>query len=230
MSKSARVLSVESLKDFRLSMVKFVEEARGALSGVDMELRRMRDWLERDQLGYWQAQVKRRSEDVMNARSELAKRKIAAQGSDTISDTEQKEKLREAMRRLRVAEEKVALVKRLIPQLHHTIAEYKSCSSPLSDHLNGGMDKSIHRLGSMIKSLEDYLALSAPSAPRISMPNGGSDGGSTTTGGGGSARTGGVSDATSSESQTAPAAAASAAEPSIARPSPAPSETASNPS
>ena len=220
MSKSARVLSVESLKVFRLSMVKFVEEARGALSGVDMELRRMRDWLERDQLGYWQAQVKRRSEDVMNARSELAKRKIAAQGSDAISDTEQKEKLREAMRRLRVAEEKVALVKRLIPQLHHSIAEYKSCSSPLSDHLNGGMDKSIHRLGSMVKSLEDYLALSAPSAPRINVPEGGSGGGSTATGGG-SARAGGVAESSSGSAQ---------AEPSVPSPSPAPSETASNPS
>ena len=201
MSKSARVLSVEALRDFRLSMVNFVEEGRNALSGVDMELRRMRDWLERDQLGYWQSQVKRRSEDVMNARSELARRKIAAQGSDTISDTEQKERLREAMRRLRVAEEKVALVKRLIPQLHHTIAEYKSCSSPLSDHLNGGMEKSIHRLGAMIKSLEDYLALSAPSAPRIDAPGGGSGASSTATGGGGSARTGGVSESKSGEGQ-----------------------------
>jgi hypothetical protein len=224
------VLSVESLKDFRLSMVKFVEEARGALSGVDMELRRMRDWLERDQLGYWQAQVKKRSEEVMNARSELAKRKIAAQGSDTISDTEQKEKLREAMRRLRVAEEKVALVKRLIPQLHHSIAEYKSCSSPLSDHLNGGMDKSIHRLGSMIKSLEDYLALTAPSAPRIDAPGGGSGSGSTAAGGGGgSARTGGVSESTDGGAQAAPAPAAEPSAPGPS-PSPAPSEAASNPS
>ncbi|APW58678.1 hypothetical protein [Paludisphaera borealis] len=207
MSKAARVLSVEALTDFRNSMIKFNEEARGALSGVDMELRRMRDWLERDQLGYWQMQVKRRSEEVMNARTELARRKIAAQGSDTISDTEQKEKLREAMRRLRIAEEKVALVKRLIPVLHHTIAEYKSCASPLADHLSGGMEKSIHRIGAMVKSLEGYLALRAPTAPSAEAPGGSGASSGSSASAGGSARTGGVSESTPADGQAAPAAA-----------------------
>ena len=31
----------------------------------------MRDWLERDQLGYWQSQIKKRSEDLMQARADL---------------------------------------------------------------------------------------------------------------------------------------------------------------
>ena len=166
MSQAARVLSVQALRDFRVSLYKFIEEARNALSGVDMELRRTRDWLERDQLGYWQMQVKRRQEAVMNARSELHKRQIAAKGSDSISDTEQKEALREAQRKLRVAEEKVATVKRLVPIFHHALAEYKSCASPLNDHLSGGIENSLARLENMVRSLEEYLALQAPSTPR----------------------------------------------------------------
>ncbi len=166
MSQAARVLSVQALRDFRVSLYKFIEEARNALSGVDMELRRTRDWLERDQLGYWQMQVKRRQEAVMNARSELHKRQIAAKGSDAISDTEQKEALREAQRKLRVAEEKVATVKRLVPVFHHALAEYKSCASPLNDHLSGGVEKSLARLENMVRSLEEYLALQAPTTPR----------------------------------------------------------------
>jgi hypothetical protein len=59
MSRSANVHSVQTLKDFKVAMVEFAEDARNALSGVDMDLRRMRDFLERDQLGYWQMQVKR---------------------------------------------------------------------------------------------------------------------------------------------------------------------------
>ena len=59
-----------------------------------MELRRMRDWLERDQLGYWQSQVKRRQEDLMQARADLHKRKISQQGSEAVSDADQKEALR----------------------------------------------------------------------------------------------------------------------------------------
>jgi hypothetical protein len=167
MSRSANVLSTQTLTDFKLVMCNFAEEARNALSGVDMELRRMRDWLERDQLGYWQSQVKRRQEDVMQARADLHKRKISQQGSEAVSDADQKEALRVAQRRLQVAEEKVQLVKRLIPMLHHAIDEYHSHSQPLGDHLSGGFEKSLFTMDKMISALDAYLALRAPSAPRL---------------------------------------------------------------
>jgi len=168
MSKSANVLSIQTLKDFKLAMITFAEDARNSLSGCDMELRRMRDWLERDQLGYWQSQIKKREEQLMQARADLHKRKISQQGSDAVSDAEQKENLREAQKRLRVAEEKHAAIKKLIPYLHHEIDEYHSHSQPLGDHLAGGFEKSLFTLEKMIGSLESYLALQAPTAPSMS--------------------------------------------------------------
>ena len=174
MAESAKVLSIQSLKDFRVALVTFTEEARNALGGVDMELKRMRDWLERDQLSYWQMQVKRRHEAMMMARTELYRRRISQQGSDAISDTEQKEALKEAQRRLRIAEEKVEAVKKLIPIFHHAMAEYVSRAAPLTDHLSGGIDKSLGSLTKMIDSLEAYLALNAPAAPRVEAMGGSS--------------------------------------------------------
>jgi hypothetical protein len=181
MSRSANVQSIQTLKDFKVAMVNFSEDARNALSGVDMDCRRMRDFLERDQLGYWQMQIKRRNEEVMQARADLHRRKITQQGSDAVSDTEQKEALREAMRRLRIAEEKVALIKRLIPQLHHAIAEYHSHSQPLGDHLTGGFERSLAVMERMILALETYVATQAPSAPRME-PAASTSGAATTTG------------------------------------------------
>src|SRR3954454_16520856 len=143
MADQAKVLSVQALKDFRVGLINFVEEGRNALSGVDMELKRMRDWLERDQLSYWQMQGKRRHEAMMMARTDLHRRKISQQGSDAVSDTEQKENLREAKRRLQMAEEKVEIVKKLIPIFHHAVSEYVSHSTPLADHLSGGMDRTL---------------------------------------------------------------------------------------
>jgi hypothetical protein len=167
MSRSANVLSTQTLKDFKITLCNFGEEGRNALSGVEMELRRTRDWLERDQLGYWQSQVKRRQEEMTQARADLHKRKISQQGSDAVSDTEQKEALREAQRRLRIAEEKVELIKKkLIPFLHHEIAEYHSHAQPLGDHLAGGFERSITAMEKMITALESYLALRVPTAPR----------------------------------------------------------------
>src|SRR3954470_5097525 len=187
MADSAKVLSVDALKEFRLALIKFVEEARNALSGVDMELRRTRDWLERDQVSYWQMQVKRRHEAMMNARTELHRRQISQQGSEAKSDTEQKEALREAQRRLRIAEEKVAIVKRLIPIFHHAMSEYVSRSTPLADHLSGGVEKSLATLQKMITSLEDYLAIAPPTSPRPDVPGGGTGPGMTSDRLGGSA-------------------------------------------
>jgi hypothetical protein len=187
MAEQAKVLSVQALKDFRVGLINFVEEARNALGGVDMELRRTRDWLERDQLSYWQMQVKRRHESMMMARTELFRRKLSQQGSDAVSDTEQKEALREAERRLRVAEEKVAMVKKLIPMFHHAQAEYTSHSTPLADHLAGGSEKSIATLEKMVQSLEEYLALSVPSSPRPQTGGEGTTAEISSTGAGGSA-------------------------------------------
>lgn len=182
MSRSANVHSIQTLKDFKVAMITFGEDARNALSGVEMDLRKMRDWLERDQLGYWQMQIKRRDQEVMQARADLHRRKISQQGSDAVSDSEQKEALREAMRRLRIAEEKVALIKKLIPQLTHAIAEYHSHSQPLGDHLTGGFEKSLNVLERMVLSLESYVATKAPTAPRLDSGDATTSGAATTTG------------------------------------------------
>jgi hypothetical protein len=196
MADSAKVLSVDALKEFRIALVTFVEEARNALSGVDMELRRTRDWIERDQLSYWQTQVKRRHERMMNARTELFRRQISQQGSEAKSDTEQKEALREAQRKLRNAEEKVEIVKRLIPFFHHAMAEYVSHATPLADHLSGGMERSLATLQRMITSIEEYLAIAPPTAPRPSSPGEEAAPGMT------SARAGGSADGTGTPSAT----------------------------
>ena len=162
MSKSANVRSIQALKDFRNAFCNFAEDARGALGAVEMEVRKFRDWLERDQMNYWRMQVKKRQDDLIDARAELHKKKLAAGKSDAVSDSEQKENLRNATRRLRAAEEKVETIKKLIPQFHHAVAEYHSHSQPLSDHMSGGFERSLARLTAMIDALEGYIALQAP--------------------------------------------------------------------
>jgi len=53
MSQAANVRSIQALKDFKVAMIAFAEDARSALTSVEMEVRRTRGWLERDQLSYW---------------------------------------------------------------------------------------------------------------------------------------------------------------------------------
>src|ERR671912_1101985 len=135
----ANVRSVDALRDFKNALIAYAEEARNALNGVDMDVRRTRDWLERDQLMYWQTQVKKRNEQVSQARADLFRRQISQSNSDAVSDSDQKEALRIAIQRLRQAEEKLEKVRRWGPVLQHAIAEYNSTARPLGDRISGDL-------------------------------------------------------------------------------------------
>ena len=172
MSKSANVLSVQTLKDFKLAMMHFRRGRAQSLSGVDMELRRMRDWLERDQLGYWQI-----ADQEAPGRPDAGPRR-PAQAQD-LAARKRRRLRRRAKRGVARGDEADCgsprkswrTIKRLIPYLHHAIDEYHSHSQPLGDHLSGGFEKSLFTLEKMIGSLEAYLALAAPTAPRLdSLP------------------------------------------------------------
>src|SRR4051812_29057777 len=161
----ANVRSIEAIKDFKLALLTYAEDARVSLGAMEMEIRQVRNWLERDQYSYWQGQVKRAKEGIAEAKSELHRRQLSQMNSDAVSDSDQKEALRIAKRRLEEAEDKVERIKRWAPVLEHALAEYHSQSQPLSDKLSGGLVGSFNLLERMIVALEGYMAIEAPSAP-----------------------------------------------------------------
>jgi hypothetical protein len=167
MTQGANVRSVAALAEFKNGLIAFADDARVILDGVDMEVRRTRNWLERDQLVYWKSQVKKRQEEVAMARTELHRRKLSQQNSDVITDTEQRENLKAAQRKLQEAEEKVEICKKWIPVLDHAIAEYRAHVQPLGDHLAGGFENTLALIDRMVDALEAYLRLAAPSAPEL---------------------------------------------------------------
>jgi len=165
MSQGANVRSVDAIKDFKIALINYAEEAKVALGSTEMEIRQVRNWLQRDQLSYWQSQVKRGQERVSMAKAELFRRQLSQANSDAISDTDQKEALRDAQRRLREAEEKVEKIKRWGPVLEHAISEYNSQSQPLGDRLSGGFAATLNVLHRVDVALDSYLAMAPPSAP-----------------------------------------------------------------
>jgi hypothetical protein len=65
------------------------------------------------------------------------------------------------------------------------MSEYVSHSTPLADHLSGGIDRSLGSLEKMVQALEAYLATAPPTAPKYEEPAGSGPGMT-------SARTGGT--------------------------------------
>lgn len=161
----ANVRSVEAIKEFELALMNFAEDGRVALGAMEMEIRQLRNWLQRDQYSYWMGQVKRSKEAIAEALSDLHRRQLSQANSDAVSDSDQKEAVRVAKRRLAEAEDKVDRIKRWGPVLEHALSEYHSQSQPLGDKLSGGLVGTLAMLERMIVALEEYQAIQAPSAP-----------------------------------------------------------------
>lgn len=163
----ANVRSTEAIKQFKNALLAYAEDGRVALGAMEMEIRQVRNWLERDQYTYWNAQAKRAREKIAEARTELNRRRLSQSNSDAVSDSDQKEALRIAKQRLEDAEDKIERIKRWRPIFEHALSEYHSQSQPLSDRLSGGLAGSFAVLERMIVALEEYAALEAPTAPKL---------------------------------------------------------------
>ncbi len=158
MGESAKVGSIDAIREFREALGSFVEDARSALTAVEMENRRINEWVKNTQRLYWINEVKRRREKMNEIRGELHRRKLSGGG-----DTEAKEAVRIANHRLREAEEKVEIVKKAAPVLQHAIDEYLGLARPLGDMLSGELEHCMALLERMADALDDYIRISAPS-------------------------------------------------------------------
>jgi hypothetical protein len=170
-SPSARVTSIDALRDFRAGLCKFGLTAREALCVTDLEIRRFLDWLDTQQK-YWKHEVRRREEDVHRARAELSVRKFYHEtGRGT---TEPEIALRKAQERLREAEEKVRNVRRWLNELPRAITEYEGPARQLSGMLDADLTRALARLGQKLEALDAYLASTGlgpePEAPVSTAP------------------------------------------------------------
>jgi hypothetical protein len=157
MADAAKVGSIDAIREFREALGNFIDDARNALTSVEMENRRLNEWVKNTQRLYWINEVKRRREKMNEIRGELHRRKLSGAG-----DTEAKEAVRIANIRLRRAEEKFEIVKKAAPILQHAIDEYLGLARPLGDMLSGELEHCMGLLERMSEALEDYIRISSP--------------------------------------------------------------------
>src|SRR4051794_33158787 len=163
MSNQADVRSIDALKDLRVSLALFAEDALSALGGVDMEARRTVQWVQHDRRAYWQEQIKRRREQVAQAQAEVFRRKLAKTDDYTPAMSEQKELLRKAEAALKDAEYRATLVKKWETALQQAVLEYQASTRRISNLASGDVPRAMAVLERMIGALEAYLNVSSAS-------------------------------------------------------------------
>jgi hypothetical protein len=170
MGEHAAVHSIEGLKDFRVALALFAEDALSALGAVDMEVKRTVHWVHYDRRAYWQEQIKRRRELVSMAQAEVFRRKLSKTADNSPAMSEQKELLRKAEASLHDAERRIELVKKWEPALQQAVLEYKASRARIKNLASGDVPRAIALLERLIVALEAYLSEAPPSVSDMRAP------------------------------------------------------------
>jgi chromosome segregation ATPase len=159
----ARVDAIDTLAEWKERLVGFRGHAQEALTCVELEIRRLFDWLD-DQRKYWEHELRRREDQLVAAKADLWRRKampIVGKSPDT---SEQEKNLRKAQQRLAEAEDKLERTKKWIPLLGRAVDEYRAQGHRLAGILEGDLPRALALLEQKLAALESYVRLTAPAA------------------------------------------------------------------
>jgi hypothetical protein len=166
MSQSARVTSIEAVKEFQAALASFCAEARDALGAVAMEARRVHESILHDQLHGWRRAVRDRQEDLSQAKADLFRRQLARISGQDPDVIEQKEAVWLAQRRLEEAEDKVEKCRQWARLLQEALDEYQAPAQQLAALVEGKPPRSVAYLDQILDALDTYVAAAPPAAPR----------------------------------------------------------------
>jgi hypothetical protein len=169
MGQAARVTSFQAIQDFKAVLCGFCEEVKEALGTIDMEVRRMLDWLEHDQAHYWQAEVRRRQEEVTQAKADLFRKQLNRLSGEIPDCLEEKDALQIAQRRFDEAEEKIEKCRQWSGrQLPRAIDEYEGPARQLAGMVEGDPPAIVAYLDRVLAALDAYVEVAPP--PEIASP------------------------------------------------------------
>ena len=160
MSRAARVVSIDVIQRMTVALGIFAEEADQALTDVEIEVRRAAQWVRVERRDFWNHQLRIRQEQVTAARINLERaRMFTGMEGERKSCVDEMKALEKARRRLAVAEEKVAAVKRWTQVVDHEVLEFQGCLAALLAWLQAEYPKGSAALGRMSRALEEYVQI-----------------------------------------------------------------------
>jgi hypothetical protein len=163
MRNAARVASIGALRDFRAALIEFMEEVRSALEEADHEVARVASWVEHDQVRHWQGLIRRYSEEVVRAKSEVTRKQMTTSPDERArSAIDEKKRLELAQRRLQEAERKIDAAKKWSRAYAREAMEYRGPTSQLATTVELELPSAVAALDRMTRSLERYVQLQPP--------------------------------------------------------------------
>ncbi len=161
MLQAARVNSINALKDFKRALGSFATVINTALGEAQSDLQRTTWWVQQNQLTHWQAQKRKRTAQLAQAKSELFRAQVASPDQRVPAVIERKAADR-AQQRLDEAETKLVNVKRWGRLLERETILYKGLCQQLARTVDGEVPQALLRLDKMVDALEKYVRIQTP--------------------------------------------------------------------
>lgn len=173
MNQSANVTSIDAVRAFRAALVKFEDNARDGLTGLELEIRRAVNWIEVDRRRYWPNQVKQASEEFAQARNALERCQLKYGSEEAPSCYEQKKNYERAKQRLRYCEDQVRKVKQWTQIIRQELTQFDGQMAQMTMCVDTDLPRAIAAISNMIAALERYAGATGTAGPGAV---GGSDG------------------------------------------------------
>lgn len=165
MSQFARVNSLDALRDFKAALQSFAEDSSVALSEATSEAQRGLWYISNDCKAHWTRELKKRQDRLNQAKAELFKKQLESNDTRTSAVVERKN-MQKAEAAVGQAEEKLRRIKHWSTAMERDFMMFKAGVQGLSNIVAGDLPNVTARIERMVKSLEEYIHLAAPtSAP-----------------------------------------------------------------
>ncbi len=168
MSRRAHVVSVEAVRQFKAALQEFEEILRQALIALQMEVQRGRDWFEQERMPYWQAEVRKAQESLVEDLNRLERKRLSFNPADSPSCHEEEQAVRLTRQRLRYAEGKVVTTQKWLHRVRHETDEFRNLLAKLQHLSDSELPRAIASLESRIRALDKYTQRAASAAESTS--------------------------------------------------------------
>lgn len=153
----AEISDPEVLRRLRKAILRFDADIRRALGGISSDTSRVKEWLGREQLLHWKAQLRKREEVALHARLAYIR---AAHAHSTImksSGFDERKAHERAKRAVEEAEGKLAAIKRWTRLLDEKSRPLLVACTQLGNLLERNTPRTLQRIDTMLDSLEEYF-------------------------------------------------------------------------
>ncbi|HBO42729.1 MAG TPA: hypothetical protein DD670_02080 [Planctomycetaceae bacterium] len=160
MPRSAKLISIDAVRDMAAALTRFGDEAVAAIDELDINVRRALEWIDHDRKNFWSHEVRRGWERVGEARAELEKAQTYRKMADeTPSCRQERATLEKAKQRVQTAEEKDRSLPRWAHAVEHAVRELTGAETQLVDWVHGELPRALSVLRQYSAALERYAAV-----------------------------------------------------------------------